>query len=221
METVNAMNRNEIISELIREIREFFAADSSGHDYDHTMRVYRTACMIAEEEHADLWIVSLAALLHDTDDYKISPETEKEHANAVRLMRKYGINEETQKKVCRIIAQVSFSGKDSVVPDTPEGKIVQDADRLDAIGAIGIARAFAYGGSHHRKLYDPEETYRTDLSRQEYRSLQSSTIAHFHEKLLLLKDMMNTNTGRMLAVHRHDFIEMFLDEFDAEWEGRI
>ncbi|HCK88083.1 MAG TPA: phosphohydrolase [Erysipelotrichaceae bacterium] len=215
------MNRMEIEKELIREIREFFAADSSGHDYDHTMRVYRTARMIAEEEHADLWTVSLASLLHDTDDYKISPETEEEHGNAVRLMNKYNVSEETQKKVCRIIAQVSFSGKDSVVPDTLEGKIVQDADRLDAIGAIGIARAFAYGGAHHRKLYDPEEIYRTDLSKEEYRSLQSSTIAHFHEKLLLLRDLMNTRTGRMLAQHRHDFMEMFLDEFDAEWEGRI
>lgn len=210
-----------ILEGITEDIKELFASDTAGHDFDHTMRVYTTAMKIAREEQAREFIVGIAALLHDADDYKVSPDTEKTHGNAVRIMNKYGISEVQISNICRIIEQVSFSGKDSVVPDTLEGKIVQDADRLDAIGAIGIARAFAYGGSHHRKIFDPDETYRTDLSEEEYRNSQSSTIGHFYEKLLLLKDMMNTSTGKIIAQHRHDFMEMFLDEFDAEWEGRI
>ena len=215
------MNRKEIIRAMTDDIKAYFASDSTGHDSDHTLRVLRTARIIAGEEDADLFIVSAAALLHDVDDYKISAGTEKTHANAVRIMDQYHFSDGEKEKICRIIEQVSFSGKDSVIPDSKEGRAVQDADRLDAIGAIGIARAFAYGGSHHRKLYDPEEVYRDDLTKEEYRASNSSTIAHFHEKLLLLKDMMTTSTGRQMAQHRHDFMEMFLDEFDAEWEGRI
>ncbi len=213
--------QSQILEGITEDIKELFASDSGGHDFDHTMRVYKTAMMIARKEQAREFIVGIAALLHDADDYKVSPDTEKTHDNAVRIMKKYGISDVQTANICRIIEQVSFSGRDSVVPDTLEGKIVQDADRLDAIGAIGIARAFAYGGSHHRKIYDPAETYRTDLSKEEYRNSQSSTIGHFYEKLLLLKDMMNTSTGKIMAQHRHDFMEMFLDEFDAEWEGRI
>ena len=213
--------QSQILEGITEDIKKLFASDSGGHDFDHTMRVYKMAMMIAKEEHAREFIVGIAALLHDADDYKVSPDTEKTHDNAVRIMKKYGISDVQTGNICRIIEQVSFSGKDSVVPDTPEGRIVQDADRLDAIGAIGIARAFAYGGSHHRKIWDPSETYRTDLSKEEYRNSRSSTIGHFYEKLLLLKDMMNTSTGKIIAQHRHDFMEMFLDEFDAEWEGRI
>lgn len=215
------MNQKEIIRGMMQDINELFSQDSSGHDEQHTLRVYKTAMAIAEEEHANLFLTAIAALLHDADDYKLSPDTEQEHVNAVRIMRKYSLSDYMISAVCRIIEQVSFSGKDSVVPDTLEGKIVQDADRLDAIGAIGIARAFAYGGRHHRKLYDPSEEYRTDLSKEEYRNSDSSTIGHFYEKLLLLKDMMNTASARVMAQHRHDFMEMFLDEFDAEWDGRI
>ncbi|MBQ1532478.1 MAG: HD domain-containing protein [Solobacterium sp.] len=213
--------QSQILEGITEDIKELFASDAGGHDYDHTMRVYKMAMMIAREEHAREFIVGIAALLHDADDYKVSPDTEKTHDNAVRIMKKYGISDVQTDNICRIIEQVSFSGRDSVVPDTLEGKIVQDADRLDAMGAIGIARAFAYGGSHHRKIFDPAETYRADLSKEEYRNSQSSTIGHFYEKLLLLKDMMNTSSGKIMAQHRHDFMEMFLDEFDAEWEGRI
>lgn len=221
MREYRMMKHEQILKAMTEDVRNLFAGDSTGHDFDHMMRVYTTARTIAQQENADLFIVSAAALLHDADDYKFSAETEESHANAVRIMDRYGLSAEQKDRICRIISQVSFSGKDSVVPDTPEGKCVQDADRLDALGAIGIARAFAYGGSHHRKIYDPDEICRTDMTKEEYRASTSSTIAHFYEKLLLLKDMMNTSAGRMMAQHRHDFMEMFLDEFDAEWEGRI
>ncbi len=215
------MDRKEIIKAMTEDIKKYFEAEHTGHDAAHTLRVLHTARIIAREENADLFIVSAAVLLHDVDDYKISAGTEETHDNARRIMAKYQFSQAQMDRVCRIIEQVSFSGKDSVVPDSIEGKAVQDADRLDALGAIGIARAFAYGGAHHRKLYEPGEVYGKDMTKEEYRASTSSTIAHFYEKLLLLKDMMNTAAGRQMAQHRHDFMEMFLDEFDAEWEGRI
>ncbi|MCR5794435.1 MAG: HD domain-containing protein [Solobacterium sp.] len=215
------MSQEEVLNKIMQDIRELFAADSSGHDIDHMMRVYKTARRIAEAEGADMFTVSAAALLHDADDYKIFKGTEDTHENAVYIMKKYGFQEEQVRQICRIIEQVSFSGTDSVKPDSLEGMVVQDADRLDAIGAIGIARAFAYGGAHHRKLYDPDETYNTAMNKAEYRASVSSTIAHFHEKLLLLKDMMNTETARSMACGRHTYMEKFLEEFRAEWEGEI
>ena len=139
-----------------RFIQGIFSGDSSGHDYYHTIRVYKLATKIAKQENADVKIVQLAALLHDVDDIKLSPDTYAAKKNAVDFMMANKVDEEIIKVVCKIIDEVSFAGTDSVVPDTIEGKCVQDADRLDAIGAIGIARTFAYGGSRGRKIYDPE-----------------------------------------------------------------
>lgn len=209
-----------MIENVIKYVKQIFADDCSGHDYHHTMRVYRLAVQIAKQENADLLTVQLAALLHDVDDAKLSPETHGTKKNAVNFMESNGVDSEMIDSVCKIIAEVSFAGTDSVVPDTIEGKCVQDADRLDAMGAMGIARAFAYGGSRGRKIYAPEIKPLVNMSKEEYHQNQNSTsINHFYEKLLLLKDMMNTDAAKKIAEHRHAVMEAYLEEFMAEWEG--
>ena len=209
-----------IIENAINYVKQIFADDCSGHDYHHTMRVYQLAIRIAEQENADMLIVQLAALLHDVDDVKLSPETYGTKKNAVHFMISNGVDGKIIDSVCKIIDEVSFAGTDSVVPSTIEGKCVQDADRLDAIGAIGIARAFAYGGSKGRKIYDPDIKPLVNMNKEEYRQNQNSTsINHFYEKLLLLKDMMNTETAKKIAKHRQAVMEKYLEEFLAEWEG--
>ena len=203
-----------------RFIKGIFSGDSSGHDYYHTIRVYKLATKIAKQENADVKTVKLAALLHDVDDIKLSPDTYATKKNAVNFMTINKIDGKRIEAVCKIIDEVSFVGADSVVPDTIEGKCVQDADRLDAIGAIGIARTFAYGGSRGRKIYDPEIKPKMGMNKEEYRNNQDSTsINHFYEKLLLLKDMMNTTEGKKLAEHRQVVMQEFLNEFMLEWEN--
>lgn len=185
-----------------------------------SMRVYRLAMQIAEQENADMLIVQLAALLHDVDDVKLSPETHEAKKNAVGFMKNNGVDEKVIASVCKNIDEVSFAGIDSVVPSTIEGKCVQDADRLDAMGAVGIARAFAYGGSKGRRIHDPDIKPLTNMNKADYNQNHNSTsINHFYEKLLLLKDMMNTETAKKMAEHRQAVMEDFLEEFMAEWVG--
>lgn len=187
---------------------------------NESMRVYRLAIQIAEQENADMLIVQLAALLHDVDDVKLSLETHETKRNAVRFMKNSGVDDKVIASVCKIIDEVSFAGIDSVVPSTIEGKCVQDADRLDAMGAIGIARTFAYGGSKGRRIHDPDIKPMTNMNKADYNQNHNSTsINHFYEKLLLLKDMMNTGTAKKMAMHRQAVMEDFLEEFMAEWEG--
>ena len=187
---------------------------------NESMRVYRLAIQIAEQENADMLIVQLAALLHDVDDVKLSPETHDTKKNAVRFMKNSGVDDKVIASVCKIIDEVSFVGTDSVVPSTLEGKCVQDADRLDAIGAIGIARTFAYGGSKGRRIHDPDIKPMTNMNKADYNQNHNSTsINHFYEKLLLLKDMMNTETAKKMAMHRQAVMKEYLVEFMAEWEG--
>ena len=184
------------------------------------MRVYRLAIEIAEQENAEMLIVQLAALLHDVDDVKLSPETHEPKKNAVRFMKNSGVDDKVIASVCKIIDEVSFVGTDSVVPSTLEGKCVQDADRLDAIGAIGIARTFAYGGSKGRRIHDPDIKPMTNMNKADYNQNHNSTsINHFYEKLLLLKDMMNTETAKKMAMHRQAVMKEYLVGFMAEWEG--
>ena len=186
---------NRITEEAIEYIRTLFQGNSDGHDFDHTMRVYRTAMEIADSEpHCNRLIVALAALLHDADDYKLF-ET-KNNANARAFLDSQNIDEATAAQICMAINSVSFSKNKGICPQLIEGRIVQDADRLDAIGAIGIARTFAYGGKHGRTL--------------------DSSIEHFHEKLLLLKSMMHTEKAKELAESRHAFMESFLQEWEKE-----
>ena len=209
-----------MVNNALEYIKEIFSGDSSGHDYYHTVRVYKIATEIAKQEYADVNIVQLAALLHDVDDKKLSPETHATKKNAVDFMTANGVDVDIVNIVCKIIDEVSFAGTDSVVPRTIEGKCVQDADRLDAIGAIGIARVFAYGGSRGRKIYDPDIKPRIGMSKEEYqKNTNSTSINHFYEKLLLLKDMMNTTAGKKLAEHRQAVMQEFLNEFMAEWKG--
>lgn len=209
-----------MVNNALEYIKEIFLGDRSGHDYYHTVRVYKIATEIAKQEYADVNIVQLAALLHDVDDKKLSPETHATKKNAVDFMTANGVDADIINIVCKIIDEVSFAGTDSVVPSTIEGKCVQDADRLDAIGAIGIARTFAYGGSRGRKIYDPDIKPRIGMSKEEYqKNMNSTSINHFYEKLLLLKDMMNTTAGKKLAEHRQAVMQEFLNEFMAEWKG--
>ena len=195
-----------MINKAIEFAREIFAGDASGHDFDHTMRVFQMATRLAREEGAELETVQLAALLHDVDDHKLSPDTCEGHLHAVTFLRENGADEALTAKITGIISQISFSANKGT-PTTLEGKCVQDADRLDAMGAIGIARTFAFGGSRGRRMYDPEKQD------------GNATIQHFYDKLLLLKDRMNTPTGRRMAAEREQFMLSFLEQFYAEWEG--
>lgn len=196
--------------------------DGSGHDYFHVQRVLNMALRIAaEEKDADLGITALIALLHDADDRKLSPDTCENLDNARAFLSDNQISLEKTEYILQGIRQISFKGTDSVMPDSIEAKCVQDADRLDAIGAIGIGRAFAFGGSRDRVMYDPDQPPVPDMDGATYVKTQGPTINHFYEKLLLLKDMMNTETGKAMAAHRHGFMEQFLKEFYAEWEGTL
>lgn len=183
------------IDAAIAYIRALFAGNADGHGADHALRVYNNALMIAEAEPAaDRFIVSLSALLHDADDPKLFAT--ENNANARGFLEEQGVAPETAERIIAAINAVSFSKNKGRKPETPEGRIVQDADRLDAIGAVGVARTFAYGGRHGR----PPE----------------ASIAHFYEKLLLLKDLMNTPKAKELAEQRHAFLEAFLREWETE-----
>lgn len=212
-------NHNElIINKTIEFVKTKLINEGSGHDYYHAERVYKTSLYIAEREGADTFIVSLAALLHDIDDWKFSKDNETNTSNIEKFLLTVGLDESIISSVLSIIKTISFKG--GVVDSsqsTLEGKVVQDADRLDAIGAIGIARTFTYGGNKHRLIYDPEIPPKTFTSLNEVKEVKNHTINHFYEKLLKLKDLMNTETGRNLAVKKHRYMEAFLKEFYDEW----
>ena len=209
----------KVFSDAADFARDIFADDSSGHDFYHTMRVHDLARTICSKEGGDMDIVRLASLLHDVDDRKLFGDNG--YANARRFMDSESIDPVIQDVVCHIISQISFKGEDTVMPDTLEGRIVQDADRMDAIGAIGIARTFAYGGSRGRQMHVPGEMYREGMSEAEYFANRGTSVNHFHEKLLKLKDLMNTPTARGMAEHRHAYMVGFLEEFMSEWDGRL
>ncbi|HJJ39071.1 MAG TPA: HD domain-containing protein [Methanocorpusculum sp.] len=206
------------IDSITAKIEKYFAGEYSGHDFWHTLRVYRNACMIAETEDCDKEIVAIASLLHDVDDVKLY-HTEN-YAAARKIMTEEGIAADIQERVIEIISTISFKGADTVTPASIEGKIVQDADRLDALGAVGIARTFAYGGCKGRYLYDPAEKPRENMSEEEYRENKGTSINHFYEKLFLIKDMMNTETAQKIAKKRDAFMHEFIDEFFEEWNGK-
>lgn len=215
------MNQNDIIQKTTEYIKQEFSNDTSGHDWWHIYRVWKNALAINKHEKADSFIVQLAALLHDLDDWKFNSSEDETPLRARRWLDSCSVEIHIADNVCNIIKHISYKGANvKNKMDSLEGFIVQDADRLDAIGAIGIARAFAYGGYKNRMMYDPESKPEMHNSFEEYKNSQSDTINHFYEKLLLLKDMMNTKTAKRIAEQRHDVMVKFLDDFMKEWEGK-
>jgi uncharacterized protein len=211
-----------IIQQTAGHVRNLLAGDSSGHDWFHIERVRRTALAIGREEAADLFVVELAALLHDVADWKFAGGDATAGPRAARAwMEGQAVPANVTEHVCEIIAGLSFKGAGVATPmRTLEGQIVQDADRLDALGAVGIGRAFAYGGHKGRAMHDPSIPPTPHASFAAYQKGSGPTLNHFYEKLLLLKDRMNTPTGKRLAADRHEFLERFLEQFLAEWDGR-
>ena len=209
---------SELIERAKEYVKEKFENEFSGHDYFHTLRVFNMATRISESEGANLEIVQLAALLHDVDDRKISPETHENQANAREFLIANGVNDEAIEIICKIIREISFGTNDSS-PTTLEGQCVQDADRLDAIGAIGIARAFAYGGNHNRHMYHPDIKPSLNMTKEEYRRSESTTINHFYEKLFKLTALMNTQTAIQIAEKREAYMRDFISKFLDEWNG--
>jgi uncharacterized protein len=198
-------------------VKSVLEGDSSGHDWWHIHRVRNLAMMIAKSEGADLLLVELAALLHDIDDWKIAVNGD-EGQKVKNWLRSCGVEDQLSERICEVIGGVSFKGAGvNTSSNDIACKVLQDADRLDAIGAIGIARTFAYGGSRGRGIYDPEIKPEMHVNFENYKKSNAPTINHFYEKLLLLKDQMQTTMGRTLAEQRHDFMLRFLDQFYAEW----
>ncbi|MEY8020254.1 HD domain-containing protein [Muriicola sp. SD30] len=217
------MTNTELVEATIDFVKETLLDAEAGHDWFHTQRVFKNALLISKDEKVDVLVVSLGALLHDIADSKfhkgdetVGPRMAREFLGSLEIEKK------TIEQVCYIIEHISFKntiGKKKNTRHPLELQVVQDADRLDALGAIGIARAFHYGGFKNRKLYDPDIPPDLNMTKSTYKKSESPTINHFYEKLLLLKDKMNTVTGKRIASQRHDFLLNFLEQFYAEWNG--
>jgi uncharacterized protein len=218
------MTHAESIEKTKEFLKEKFSAESTGHDYWHMYRTWKVAKHIAaKEKGVDMFTVELAALLHDIADWKFAGGDEEAGPRAARKwLESLDVDDSIIEHIEDIIRSVSFKGaKVETNLKTIEGQIVHDADKLDAIGALGIGRTFAYGGAIGRPMHDPERPAELHASFAAYKNSNSPTINHFYEKLLLLKDRMFTQTGRDIAEHRHKVMEEFLDEFHAEWEGKL
>ncbi len=212
----------ELIQHVKDHVKVVFSADITGHDWYHIERVYNMACYLQEHEGGDRDVVELAALLHDISDHKLNGGKLNDGARVAEIvLRKYHCPDELMQKVCDIIDRVSFKGAQVTdTMETLEGKIVQDADRLDSIGAIGIARAFAFGGSKNRPMYQPEIGHELHSDFETYANAKSHTINHFYEKLLLLKSRLHTPTAIHIGEERHAYMEQFLNQFYREWAGK-
>ncbi|CAM1350344.1 HD domain-containing protein [Tenacibaculum insulae] len=216
------MNKKQIIENTIAFVKKTLQGAEGGHDWFHIQRVYKNALLIAKDEKVDVFMVSIGALLHDIADAKFYDGDETVGPKLAReFLEKQRVNEEVIVHIENIIQFISFktSLSDGEKFTSPELAVIQDADRLDAIGAIGIARCFNYGGFKNRALYDPEIIPNLNMTKEEYKKSTAPTINHFYEKLLLLKDKMNTKTGKNIALERHNYMENFLKQFYAEWNG--
>lgn len=216
------MCKDQIITQTIEFVKQTLADAEGGHDWFHIYRVWKTAKKLAVSEKVDLFIVELGALLHDIADSKfhdgdeeVGPRMAKEFLSSLL------VDQDSIEHVVEIIKNISFKGgKETQKFKSPELDVVQDADRMDALGAIGIARTFNYGGHKNRAIYDPAILPNLNMSKEEYKNSTAPTINHFYEKLLLLKDRMNTKAGIAMAEKRHVFMEQYLEEFYKEWEGK-
>ena len=208
------MDKTKIIKNTIEFVKQKLTGDSSGHDWWHIFRVWNMSKRIQEKEGGNLFIIEMAALLHDVADWKFYENEEEGEKIIVDFLNRHELETD------EIIKNVSFKGagvKDKMI--STEGKIVQDADRLDAIGAIGVGRTFAFGGKFGNEMYNPEIDVKMHQNFDEYKNKKGTTINHFYEKLLLLKDRMNTNTAKQIAETRHDYMQNFLNQFMDEWDG--
>ena len=215
------MEHSKLIETTIAFVKDQLQNAEGGHDWFHIERVYKNTLLIAKSETCDMLVCQLGALLHDIADSKFHDGDETVGPKTARVfLEQENVAEEIIQHVINIIENISFKGGNFEKKFTSvELDIVQDADRLDAIGAIGIARTFNYGGFKNRTLYDPEILPNNNMSKEAYKTNNSPTLNHFYEKLLLLKGKMNTQSGKQIAEQRHQYMESFLDQFYAEWEG--
>ncbi len=219
----NMMNKEQIIQNTIEFVKETLQGAEGGHDFFHIERVYKNALLIAEGENVDVFVVSIGALLHDIADSKFYNGDETVGPQKARaFLESQKVPEDIITHIEEIITNISFKGGNFEQKFTsPELDVIQDADRLDAIGAIGIARCFNYGGFKNRELYNPEIPPNLKMTKEEYKKSTAPTINHFYEKLLLLKDKMNTQAGKAIAAQRHAYMEDFLQQFYNEWNGKV
>ena len=215
------MNTKQIIENTITFVKKTLKNAEGGHDWFHTHRVLKNSQLIAKSEEVDEFVVSLGALLHDIADSKFHNGDESIGPRvAAEFLQSQQIDTNVIEHVVQIINNISFKGgKVARTFSSIELDVVQDADRLDAIGAIGIARTFNYGGFKNRAIYNPDIAPDLNMTKEEYKKSTAPTINHFYEKLLLLKDKMNTETGKKLAIQRHEFMELYLEQFYKEWNG--
>lgn len=217
------MNQEQIIERTVEFVKEVLANAEGGHDWWHIYRVWKSAKQIAESEEVNLFVVELGALLHDIADSKFHDGDETVGPRKAReFLISQEVDEEVMIHVEDIITNISFKGGNHDQKfKSLELDVIQDADRLDALGAIGVARTFNYGGHKNREIYNPEIKPNLNMNKEEYKNSNAPTLNHFYEKLLLLKDRMNTESGKRMAKQRHEFMQIYLDQFYMEWEGKL
>ncbi len=217
------MNQEQIIDKTVAFVKTILADAEGGHDWWHIYRVWKSAKQIAQSEEVDLFVVELGALLHDIADSKFHDGDETVGPLMAReFLILHRVDKDVILHVENIITNISFKGGHQEQKfKSPELDVIQDADRLDALGAIGVARTFNYGGHKNREIYNPEIKPNLNMSKEEYKNSDAPTLNHFYEKLLLLKDRMNTEAGKRMAEQRHEFMQTYLDQFYMEWEGEL
>ncbi len=216
------MNQEQVIAKTVAFVKEVLTDAEGGHDWWHIYRVWKSAKQIAQTEEVDLFVVELGALLHDIADSKFHDGDETVGPRKARVfLASLQVDESVIEHVEKIISNISFKGGNlKQAFKSAELDVIQDADRLDALGAIGIARTFNYGGHKDREIYNPEIKPNLNMTKEEYKNSDAPTLNHFYEKLLLLKERMNTESGKRMAEQRHEFMELYLEQFYQEWEGK-